>query len=116
MEDFYDYQNNDINQFLKNYRDALGVQRDSTWKQLGQQRRNDYATIMSGANKRGMSYSNFPQRAKTQYMTSTYMPAYNKAQASYQSALDSLRSNAVNLWNKIKSYNEQIADLDNDII
>ena len=111
MNDFTNYQGQDINQFIRNYRDALGAQRNSTWKQLEQQRRNDYATIMSGANKMGTLYSNFPQRAKTQYMATTYMPAYTKAQTSYQSALDSLRSNAVNLWNTIKTYNEKISDL-----
>ena len=111
MENFYEYQNNDINQFIKAYREALQAQRDSTNKQLEQQRRNAYGTIMSGANKAGMMYSNFPERSKLQYYTNTYMPNYVKTQSSYQTGLDSLRNNAVKLWNQIKTYNEAIKDL-----
>lgn len=111
MDSFYDYQNNNINDFIKNYRESLQAQRDSSIKQLEQQRRNDYATIMSGANKAGMLYSNFPERAKTKYLASTYSPALVKVQNSYQTALDSLRSNAVKLWNQIKAYEEASADL-----
>lgn len=113
MDNWFDYQNNDINQFIRNYRESLQAQRDSAFKQLEQQRRNDYATIMSGANKAGMLYSNFPERSKIQYQTQTYVPSYTKIQSSYQSGLDTLRNNAVNLWNQIKAYNEATADLSN---
>lgn len=111
MEDFYDLQSNSFNDALKNYRDSLKAQRDSAFKQLEQTRRNAYASVMGGANRRGMLYSNFPQRSKLQYNIGTYMPAYNKVQTSYQTGLDTLRSNAVNLWNKIQSYQEAINDL-----
>lgn len=113
MDNFYDYQDNDVNEFIRNYRIALQAQRDSAVKQLEQQRRNSYATIMSGANKAGMLYSNFPERSKIQYQTQTYIPSYTKVQSSYQSGLDTLRNNAVNLWNQIKAYNEATADLSN---
>lgn len=111
MDNFTTYTGEDVNQFIKNYREALQAQRDSSIKQLEQQRRNDYATIMSGANKAGMLYSNFPERAKTKYLASTYSPALVKVQNSYQTALDNLRSNAVKLWNQIKAYEEASADL-----
>ena len=113
MDNFYDYQDNDVNEFIRNYRIALQAQRDSAVKQLEQQRRNSYATIMSGANKAGMLYSTWPMREKIKYDTGTYYPAHIKAQTSYQSGLDTLRNNAVNLWNQIKAYNEATADLSN---
>ena len=58
--------------FIDAYRDALGVQRDLAIQNLDNNRRNAYQAIMSGANKAGMMYSNFPERAKYQYDTSTY--------------------------------------------
>lgn len=106
-----DLQGNDINQFIKNYRDSLQAQYDAGVNDLGQQRRNDFATIMSGANKAGMLYSNFPQRSKIQYDTQTFYPSAIKARQSYQTALDKLRENAINLYNQNKSIAEAIADL-----
>lgn len=111
MENFYDYQGQDVNAFIRNYRDALKAQRDSAEKQLQQQRRNNFASIMGGANRAGVLYSNLPERSKLQYNTQTYYPALTKIQTSYQTGLDSLRNNAINLWNQIRSYNEAIADL-----
>lgn len=111
MDNFTTYTGEDVNQFIKNYREALQAQRDSSIKQLEQQRRNDYATIMSGLNKAGALYSNFGERAKTKYLASTYSPALVKVQNSYQTALDNLRSNAVKLWNQIKAYEEASSDL-----
>lgn len=111
MENFYDYQGNNLDEFIRNYRDALKAQRDSNIKQLEQQRRNNFATIMSGANKAGMLYSNFPERSKVIYNTDSYYPAVAKVQNSYQTGLDSLRTNAINLWNQIRSYNEATEDL-----
>lgn len=116
MDNFTTYTGENVDEFIRNYREALKAQRDSAVKQLDQQRRNDYTKIMSGANKMGMMYSNFPSRTKTQYLTSTYNPNLVKVQNTYQSALDSLRSNAVNLWNKVKSYEEATKDLNDDII
>ena len=113
MEDFYDLQSNSFNDALKAYRDALKAQRDSAYKQLQQNRKNAFSSLMSGANKRGALYSNLPQRAKLRYDAETYMPAYTKVQSSYVSGLDALRNNAVSLWNKIQSYKEQIDDLNN---
>lgn len=101
----------EINPFITAYRDALKAQRDSTVKQLKQQRRNDYASLMSAANRSGALYSNLPQRAKMQYDTGTYMPAYTKANTSYLTGLDTLRKNTVNLWNAVKEYQEQINHL-----
>ena len=113
MDNWTDYQGNLISDFIKAYRDSLKSQRDSINKQLQQQRKNYFASVMGGANRRGMMFSNFPQRDKIRYDTETYMPSMVKVQNNYTSGLDSLRNNAVNLWNKIKSYDESINDLNN---
>lgn len=110
MQDWTDLQGNRINDFFKNYRDALQAQRDANRKLLEQQRRNYFRGLMSSANKAGALYSNFPGREKLRYDTESYMPALVKAQTSYQTGLDSLRNNAVNLWNQVKSYEEAIED------
>lgn len=109
--DLKDLKGNDINKFIKNYRDALQAQYDTSVAALNQQRNNDFASIMSGANKSGMMYSNFPQRSKIQYDTQTYRPSIAKAYQSYQTALDKLRSNAIGLYNQNKTIQEAIDDL-----
>ena len=109
--DLKDYQGNDINQFIKNYRDTLQAQYDAGVNTLQNQRRNDFASIMSGANKAGMMYSNFPQRSKIQYDTQTFYPSMVKGYQSYQTALDKLRANALNLYNQNKAIQEAIDDL-----
>ena len=111
MDNWYDYQGNNISDFIKAYRDSLKAQRDANNKQLQQNRRNYYASIMGAANRRGTLYSNFPQREKLIYDTTVYDPALIKNQTSYQTGLDTLRNNAVNLWNKIQAYNEALGDL-----
>lgn len=105
-----------LSDFIRAYRDSLKAQRDSANKLLQQQRKNAQASIMSGANKMGMMYSNFPQRDKIRYDTETYMPAYVKNQTSYTTGLDSLRNNAINLWNTIKSYQESTEDYNTGVI
>lgn len=111
MDNFYAPTGQNINEFIDNYRKALVAQRDSNNKQLQQNRKQAQTAIMGSANKAGMMYSNFPERAKMAYDAQTYEPALVKNQTSYQTALDSLRSNAINLWNRIKSYDEAIQDL-----
>lgn len=111
MDNWYDLQNNDMNAFIKAYRESLQAQRDSSIKQLNQARKNYHSSIMGGANRRGMLYSNFPQRDKLIYDTSVYDPAFTKVNTTYQTGLDTLRNNAISLWNKIKSYQEAIDDL-----
>ena len=111
MENWQDLQNNDINQFISNYRDTLEQQRDLTKQNLQQQRENDFASIMSNANTRGMLYSNFPARDKVKYDVATYQPGLVKAQQSYQTGLDKLRANAIKAWNQNKAIEEKIADL-----
>lgn len=106
-----DLQGNDINEFIQNYRDSLQAQYDSGVASLNQQRKNDFASIMSGANKAGMMYSNFPQRSKIQYDTSSFYPTMIKTRQSYQTALDKLRSNAISLYNQNKTIQEAIDDL-----
>lgn len=113
MDNWQDYQGNSISGFIKAYRDSLKAQRDANIKQLQQNRRNYYASIMGSANRRGMMYSNFPQREKMAYNVSTYDPALVKNQTAYQTGLDTLRNNTVSLWNKIQAYNEAIDDYNN---
>lgn len=97
--------------FITNYRSSLKRLRDSNMQLLQQQRENDFAGIMSQANKAGMLYSNLPQRSKVQYDTQTYYPAYTKIQTGYQSGLDAIRQKGVDLSNQIKAYQEAIADM-----
>lgn len=113
MDNWYDNQGNNISEFVKAYRDSLKAQRGSNLKQLQQQRRNYFASIMGAANRRGMLYSNFPQREKMIYNTGTYDPALVKNQTAYQTGLDSLRNNTLTLWNKIQALNEATDDLNN---
>lgn len=110
MDNWYDLQGNSISEFIQAYRDALKAQRDSNQKLLEQQRRNAHTTIMSKANTVGQMYSNWTGRDKIKYDTETYAPAYTKNQQSYESALDSLRKNAVSLWNNVQAYKEAISD------
>ena len=112
MDNWYDYQGNNISEFIKAYRDSLKAQRDSANKQLLQARKNYQSSLMGAANRRGMMYSNFPQRDKLRYDTETYNPSLVKNQTSYQTGQDTRRNNAVDLWTKIKTYNENISDLD----
>lgn len=113
MDNWTDYQGNSISDFIKAYRDSLKSQRDSINKQLQQQRKNYFASVMGGANRRGMMYSNWANRDKIKYDTDVYMPSLAKINSSYTTGLDALRNNAVNLWNKIQSYNEAASDLNN---
>lgn len=109
--DINDNQGNNLNDFLKNYRDAWDRNYAANNMLLNRKRSNDQASIMSAANKRGMMYSNFPERAKIQYESDTYLPAYSQNFQTYQTGLDKLRSNAVNYYNQAKSLEEAIADL-----
>ena len=106
-----DLQGNDINQFIKNYRDGLDAQYAASVNDLQQQRKNNFSEIMAGANKAGMLYSNFPERSKLQYDTQSYYPTAIKTHQTYQTALDKLRANAIELYNKNKTIAEAIADL-----
>lgn len=113
MDDWYDLQGNNINDFIRAYRNSLKAQRDANIKRLEQERRNYFSYVMGDANRRGMMYSNFPQRNKIKYEATSYVPAIAANQTSYQTGLDSLRNNALSLWNKIKAYDEAISDLNN---
>lgn len=111
MDNFTTLQGEDVNEFYKNYQDALEQQRDLTRQQLEQQRSNDFASIMSNANVQGALYSNFPAREKLKYDVSTYQPRLVKAQQSYQTGLDKLRANALKSWNSIRAIQEKIDDI-----
>lgn len=113
LENLTDLQGNNVNDFVKSYRDTLKQDYDSNVAKLQQQRRNDYASIMSQANKRGMMYSNFPERSKLQYETDTYLPNLQSAYTTYQTGLDKLRSNALETYNNIQEINSNITALNN---
>lgn len=100
-----------IDDFIRAYRDSLKNQYDTTLSSLQNNRRLEEANIMAAANQKGMMYSNFPQRAKMQYQVSTYLPGIVNARSTYQTGLDKLRANAVDVANNIKSIEEAIADL-----
>ena len=103
--------NEQLDPFIIAYRDSLQQQRDLDNQQLEAQRRNDFTSIMSGANKVGMMYSNFPAREKIKYDTQTYQPNLIKVQQSYQTGLDKLRANTVKMANQLNSINRAIEEL-----
>lgn len=105
------YDANQIKDFYQNYRDSLDRQYQSALQSLEQQRKNAQTSIMSGANKAGMLYSNFPARSKIQYDQESYQPAQIKLQNTYQTGLDSLRNNMLKYQNSIKEIQENIAHL-----
>lgn len=105
------YTTDQVKDFYQNYRDSLDRQYQSNLQNLEQQRKNSQATMMSSANKAGMMYSNFPERAKIQYDTQTYEPAVTKLNTSYRTGLDSLRENVLNFQNSIADYKKAIAEL-----
>lgn len=97
--------------FYQNYRDSLNRQYQTLLQSLGQQRKNAQASIMSGANKAGMLYSNFPTREKIKYDQETYQPAQVKLYNTYQTGLDSLRNNMLKYQNSIAEIQDSIAHL-----
>jgi hypothetical protein len=103
--------NDELDEFYKNYRENLSRQKETDLQNLNQQRLNTQSTIMSGANKSGMLYSNFPERSKIQYEAQTYQPAQAKIYSSYQTGLDTLRNNILKNFNSIKDIQDQIAHL-----
>lgn len=105
------YDENEIKTFYQNYRDSLDRQYQASLQNLEQQRKNAQTSIMSGANKAGMLYSNFPARAKIQYDQETYQPAQVKLQNSYQTGLDALRNNILKYQNSIAEIQDSIAHL-----
>ena len=100
-----------IKSFYQNYRDSLDRQYQSSLQNLDQQRKNAQASIMSGANKAGMMYSNFPARSKIQYDQNTYQPAMVKLNTSYRTGLDQLRNNILKYQNSIAEIQDSIAHL-----
>ena len=100
-----------INDFYKNYRESLSRQYEVGKQNLEQQRKNAQTSIMSGANKAGMLYSNFPERSKIQYDAQTYTPAVAKLQTSYTTGLDALRNNILKYQNSIAEIQDSIAHL-----
>lgn len=100
-----------VDEFIKAYRDSLVRQYDANRALVDSNRNTAEASIMSGANARGMMYSNFPQREKLKYQTSTYMPSVTNIRNTYQTGIDKLRSNAVDVANEIKTIEQAIADL-----
>lgn len=105
------YTQDEIKDFYRNYRDSLDRQYQSAMQTLDQQRKNAQASIMSGANKVGMLYSNFPMRSKIQYDQGTYQPAQIKLRNTYQTGLDTLRNNILKYQNSIADIQDSIAHL-----
>lgn len=105
------YTEDQVKDFYQNYRDSLDRQYQTAIQSLDQQRKNAQTSIMSGANKAGMLYSNFPARAKIQYDQETYQPAQIKLQSSYRTGLDALRNNILKYQNSIAEIQDSIAHL-----
>lgn len=105
------YTQEQIKDFYQNYRDSLDRQYQTAMQSLEQQRKNAQTSIMSGANKAGMLYSNFPARSKIQYDQSTYQPAQIKLNTTYRTGLDQLRNNILKYQNSIAEIQDSIAHL-----
>lgn len=105
------YSESEWQDFYKNYRENLSRQNEVGQQSLWQQRKNAQASIMSGANKAGMMYSNFPERAKIQYDVGTYDPARVKLQTTYQTGLNQLQNNILKYQNSIREIQDSIAHL-----
>ena len=105
------YDENTIKDFYQNYRDSLDRQYQSASQALEQQRKNAQTSIMSGANKVGMLYSNFPMRSKIQYDQNTYQPTLIKLNTTYRTGLDTLRNNILKYQNSIAEIQDSIAHL-----
>lgn len=105
------YDEDTIKSFYQNYRDSLDRQYQSALQSLDQQRNNAQASIMSGANKIGMMYSNFPTRSKIQYDQNTYQPTMIKLNSTYRTGLDTLRNNITKYNNTIAEIQDSIAHL-----
>lgn len=105
------YTEDQTKSFYQNYRDSLDRQYQSALQALEQQRKNAQTSIMSGANKVGMMYSNFPARSKIQYNQNTYQPAVIKLNSSYRTGLDTLRNNILKYQNSIAEIQDSIAHL-----
>lgn len=100
-----------VDEFIKAYRTSLIRQYDANRALIDNNRDISEANIMGSANARGMMYSNFPQRDKLKYQTSTYMPNIVTARNTYQTGVDKMRSDAVNVANSIRTIEQAIADL-----
>ena len=105
------YTEDQIKSFYQNYRDSLDRQYQTALQSLDQQRKNAQTSIMSGANKAGMMYSNFPARSKIQYDQNTYQPTVIRLNNSYSTGLDALRNNILKYQNSIAEIQDSIAHL-----
>ena len=102
---------NEVKSFYQNYRNSLDRQYQTALQSLEQQRKNAQTTIMGGANKAGMMYSNFPAREKIKYDVSTYQPALIKMNTGYRTGLDTLRENILKYQNSIAEIQDSINHL-----
>ncbi len=105
------FNTDEIKQFYQNYRDSLDRQYQSAMQSLNQQRKNAQTSIMSGANKAGMLYSNWVPMQKIKYDQNTYQPAQIKLNTSYRTGLDTLRNNIMKYQNSIAEIQDSIAHL-----
>lgn len=105
------FSDDQIQDFYKNYRESLSSQYENANRLLEQQRKNAQTSIMTGANKSGMLYSNFPERSKIKYDAETYTPAANKLFTTYRTGLDTLRNNITSYQNSIAEIQAAIDNL-----
>lgn len=105
------YTTDEVKNFYQNYRDSLDRQYQTAIQSLEQQRKNAQTSIMGGANKAGMLYSNFPARAKIRYDVESYQPAQIKLQNAYQTGLNTLRNNILKYQNSIADIQDAISHL-----
>lgn len=105
------YTTDEVKNFYQNYRDSLDRQYPTAIQSLEQQRKNAQTSIMGGANKAGMLYSNWVPREKIKYDTNTYTPAVIKLNTAYQTGLNTLRNNILKYQNSIADIQDAISHL-----
>lgn len=103
--------NDEINNFINEYRKSLDDQYAADLRNAQNERRTQQRNIMSSANRLGTMYSNFPERMRMQYDTGTYLPTVAKTHQTYQTGLQKLRDNIVGQINNLANINEEIAIL-----
>ena len=91
------FSDSELQNFYKNYRENLSKQYELNQQLLDRQRNNAMTSIMSSANKAGMLYSNWPAITKIKYDVGTYQPTKTGLRNTYQTGLDTLRGQYIEI-------------------
>lgn len=102
-----------INDLNKNLQDAILRSQQTQTVSLNQQLRNQEASINTAANASGLLYSTMPAFLQSQYIASTYEPAFAKQQANFAKQQYTGVENVLSVANQIRQMNQQANELNN---